>query len=163
MRRGTRGFTLLEVVVAVGVFAFGIVVVIGMFAPLARSVGQAAEAETAAGVAELLKAELTQRVRSAGSFQPVLELLTAEDGTRDGTQSHSHRLFANRGATKLWQGLDAEKFFEITVTRNAALSPSERDDQAIVFAYTARISWPAGAESAGAPPQVILVNGSLRR
>ena len=53
-RARTTAFTLLEVVVAIGIFSIGMVAVIGLFSPVAKSVGDSADAEAATGVADLL-------------------------------------------------------------------------------------------------------------
>jgi prepilin-type N-terminal cleavage/methylation domain-containing protein len=166
-----RAFTLLEVVVAIGIFAVGMVAVIALFAPVARSVAEVTEAEAAAGVAEQLRGELSRRVFAAGSFAPVVALLknstatghevTTGDsvsGAAADPRTDVRLLFASRDGSKIagytdavWidpttrQPSDAEKFFEITLIRNEALSPNNAasDAAAVVLAYTARIRWPA--------------------
>src|ERR1700757_4352086 len=57
-RTRSRAFTLLEVVIAVGIFAIGMVAVIGLFTPAAKSIGDSADAEAATRVADLLNVKL---------------------------------------------------------------------------------------------------------
>jgi type II secretory pathway pseudopilin PulG len=138
---------LLEVVVAVGVFAIGIVAILALFAPAAKSVSANAEAEAAAAVAQALAADLQRRVvrADAAPFAAVTALLkksTAAGGhelTNDNARADydiardPQLLFANRDGTKIGTFADTtvwgtpnsnrEKFFEISLIRNETLSP----------------------------------------
>jgi len=138
---------LLEVVVAVGVFAIGIVAILALFAPAAKSVSANAEAEAAAAVAQALAADLQRRVAPADPdpFAAVTALLkksTAAGGhelTADNARADydiardPQLLFANRDGTKIGTFADTtvwgtpnsnrEKFFEIALIRNETLSP----------------------------------------
>ena len=144
-----RAFTLLEVVVAVGIFAIGMVAVVGLFVPIARSVGNSADAEAATNVSELLRTELTRRVATAHSFAPVAALLKVSSTSANGRAGHqltdadnnpnaaandprtdSKLLFASRDGSKIggyadpvWGATDIDKFFEIALVRNETLSP----------------------------------------
>jgi len=64
-RRKLAAFSLLEVVAAVGIFAIGMVAVIGLFAPVAKSVGNLADTEAAARVMEILTERLQGEVNFA--------------------------------------------------------------------------------------------------
>jgi type II secretory pathway pseudopilin PulG len=170
-RRAARAFTLLEVVVAVGIFAVGMVTVIALFAPVARSVTDVADSGAAANIAGALGDWLQQRVAAAGSFAPVAPLLKVANG-RGGHQLTDadddpnastsdprldpQILFASRDGTKVGPYTDAvwgasgavddrEKFFEIALVRNETMSPNDAsaDATALVLTYTARIRWPA--------------------
>jgi len=167
-----RAFSLLEVVVAIGIFAVGMVAVIGLFVPVARSVSNASDAEAAAHLPTLLRAELTRRVIHDQSFHSVTALLknstarshqlTDADNNPNAPTSDPRRdpqrLFASRDGTRigayddaLWidpvtrRPSDADKFFEIALIRNETLSPNDpaADAAAIVLAYTARVRSPA--------------------
>jgi len=164
-----RAFSLIEVVVAIGVFAVGMVAVVALFAPVARSVAGSSDAEAAATVAERLRDELTRRATAVGSFAPVVALLknatangghevtTADNASNAATDPRrdTRLLFASRDGSKIgayadtavWgtgQVNDAEKYFEITLIRFEALSPntSAADAASPTLAYTARIRWP---------------------
>src|SRR5688572_30724993 len=52
------GFSLLEVVAAVAIFAIGMVAVLGLFAPVAKSISTVSDSEAAARVADGVKARL---------------------------------------------------------------------------------------------------------
>ena len=139
-------FSLLEVVVAVGVFAIGIVAILALFAPAAKSVSANAEAEAAAAVAQALAADLQRRVvpADADPFAAVTALLkksiagghelTADNARADYDIARDPQLlFANRDGTKIGTFADTtvwgtpnsnrEKFFEIALIRNETLSP----------------------------------------
>src|SRR4051812_19994287 len=72
-----RAFTLLEVVVAIGVFAVGMIAVIGFLVPIARSTAGAADAEAAANLAPALNDYVQRRAIEAQSFSSVTKLLKA--------------------------------------------------------------------------------------
>lgn len=56
--RRARAFTLIEVVIAVGIFAGAIVIILALFGPLTRSIGEVADTSRAARLAEAINAEL---------------------------------------------------------------------------------------------------------
>jgi len=66
------GFSLIEVVVAVAIFAIGMVSVVGLFAPVARSVAASSDAEAAARVAEAVRTpdENPLRFQDIRRFEP---------------------------------------------------------------------------------------------
>ena len=131
---------------AVGVFAIGIVAILALFAPAAKSVSANAEAEAAAAVAQALAADLQRRVvpADADPFAAVTALLkksiagghelTADNARADYDIARDPQLlFANRDGTKIGTFADTtvwgtpnsnrEKFFEIALIRNETLSP----------------------------------------
>lgn len=150
-----RAFSLLEVVAAVGIFAIGMVGVIGLFAPVAKSVGSLADAGAATNVASLLTARLQGQ-----AFSDVVPLLKVSSGTNrhqltdadnnPNTPAADPRLdpqliFASRDGSKIgayadpiWGPTDAEKFFEIALLRNEVLSPGPSE----------------GSDSEGAPTMI---------
>lgn len=166
MRRRPHAFTLLEVVVAVGVFAVGMVAVIGLLTPVARSVGDSADADAAARVADAVRAKLQtmpwatvagmlKRTTGSGHELTIADNRSDYDLTKD-----AQLLFASRDGTKvgtygdatLWldpvtrRASDREKFFEVALIRNEDLSPGSEafpDATAVVLGYTVRIRWPA--------------------
>jgi hypothetical protein len=157
----------------VGIFAIGMVAVIGMFAPVAKSVGNLADAEAATNVASLLTARLQgQSIPLVGkllkvSIGPNRHQLTDADNNPNSPAADPTKdpqlLFASRDGSKIgvygdpiWGTTDLEKFFEIALVRNETLSPAapaadpastdpvvNPDDTALFLAYTARIRWPA--------------------
>lgn len=164
---------------AVGIFAVGMLAVVGLFAPVARSVGGSADAEAAARAADALRVKL-----QAMPFADVAALLKKSNGARheltdaDGRSDYNPAadaqiLFANRDGSKVgtysdpvWidpvtrRNSDAEKYFEIALVRNEALSPlatpapegeppADPDATAFLLAYTARLRWPAFVKDGG--------------
>ena len=167
-----KAFTLLEVVVAIGIFAVGMVAVIGLFSPVAKSVGDSADAEAATRVADLLAVKM-----QAIGFDEVLrqnllkvatgkthQLTDADAKTTYDISKDRQLFFANRDGTKIglyndpiWidsttrQNSDREKYFEIALIRNESISPNSgtADAAAAVLAYTARVRWPSFVALAG--------------
>ena len=159
------GFSLIEVVAAVGIFAIGMIAVLGLFTPVAKSVGSLADADASAKVSDLLRAKL----QSMGTDAVIPLLKNSKAGGHDLTSTDAkpdydirtdvQLLFASRDGTKIgsysdtvWndpvtrQPSDLDKFFEIALIRNETLSPVASDTATpppLVLAYTARIRWPA--------------------
>ncbi|MBC7366067.1 MAG: hypothetical protein H7343_04520 [Undibacterium sp.] len=144
--RPGSAFSLLEVVVAIGIFALGIVAVIALFAPAAKSVSANSDTEAAARLATLISGELQRRVApgAPSPFASVAALLkkstagghqlTADDAKPDyDIATDPQLLFASRDGTKIGTYADTavwgapnsnrEKFFEIALIRNESLSP----------------------------------------
>ncbi len=177
-------FSLVEVVVALGIFAVGIIGVLGLLVPITDSVSTNRDAETAARVAEGVQLCLrTEAFPAVATSVLTAEQLKAQDSSPDYNLAMDDRLwFANvtggkvgRRDDAVWQGNDREKFFEITLLRNEALSPEENDAVAPTLAYTVRVRWPffiptapGGSEPrmiAGGQParQVAFFTGAVRR
>lgn len=165
IRRRFVAFTLLEVVVAIGIFAIGMVAVIGLFSPVAKSVTDSADSEAATRVADAVNVKL----QSLG-FDAVIPLLKATNGkthkltdddakTNYNVATDPQLLFASRDGTKIglyadtktWTTGDREKYFEIALIRNEAVMTSDPANDAIapVLAYVARVRWPAFVALAG--------------
>lgn len=147
--RLAKAFSLVEVVVAVGIFAIAIVAVIGLLSPITRAVAEVGENEDAGRVVTNIQSQL-QRF----PFAEVVTLLNTPPAT------DTARIFASRdgaklgrgGATALWSDngvltnaseIDAQKFFEIQLTRNEDLSPAANDGTAGFLAFTITLRWPA--------------------
>ena len=56
--RRPKAFSLLEVVAAIGVFAVGMIAVLGLFTPTAKSVGEIADADASSKVASAVRTKL---------------------------------------------------------------------------------------------------------
>lgn len=170
-----RAFSLLEVVVAIAIFAIGMMAVVGLFTPVARSVGTSADLEAAARVADALRAKLQSM--PANDVVALLKqstgaghALTEADARPDyNPTADAQILFASRDGSKiggyndtaLWGprtaalNPDREKYFEIALIRNEALTPlpvpaaegeatpPDPAATAYLIAYTARLRWPA--------------------
>lgn len=142
-RRTLRAaFSLLEVVVAVGIFAAGMLGVVALFTPVARSVSDTSDAEAAARMADALRLRLQEI-----PFLEVAALLKNSNGARHALTDADARadynpttdaqiLFASRDGSRIGRYADAiwrdpatsrnsdrDKFFEIALIRNETLSP----------------------------------------
>lgn len=167
---GSSAFTLLEVIVAVGIFAIGMGAVFGLFTPVAKSVADSADAEAAARIVDLVKIKLQSQ--GIVGVAPLLKVATgrthqltdADARNNYNIAADSQLLFASRDGTKvgtysdpIWvdpatrQRSDRDKYFEIALIRNEAISPNNAslDATAPVLAYTARVRWPAFVPLAG--------------
>lgn len=167
-----RGFTLLEVVLAIGVLAIGLVAAIALFGSASNLTRENADAEAASRVADGLQVKLKSEGFAAvaarlKSSTPGGHQLLAEDAAAGGHagKSDPQILFASRDGLKVggdddavWRSAetgmnpDREKFFEIALIRNEALSPvgSEADLASPYIAYIARLRWPAFLPDRGA-------------
>jgi prepilin-type N-terminal cleavage/methylation domain-containing protein len=175
----TRGFSLIEVVAALAIFAIGMVAVLGLFAPVTRSISTVSDSEAAARVADAVRARL-----QALPFKQALALVqdVADVRKHDGDGNYNPNEGAKYPAVifgklngdigiydatkepKAWYDstvpnparvLDADKYFEIDLIRNETLSPKADDATAAIVVYTMRVRWPAFmAASSGAAVQV---------
>ncbi|HWA10920.1 MAG TPA: prepilin-type N-terminal cleavage/methylation domain-containing protein [Opitutaceae bacterium] len=171
------GFSLIEVVAAIGIFAVGVVAMLGLFASAARSARDRGDAEAAVAAATALggrlRAEPFEAV--AGCLQDAADVQaqgtdSAYDFTRD-----DRLFFANRPGDRMgrradpeWNAGDAEKYFEFTLLRNEELSPRENDAMAPWLAFTLRVRWPAFLPGSGkvAPrtqSRMLFLPASVRR
>lgn len=174
-----RAFSLIEVIAAVAIFAIGMVAVLGLFAPVTKSVSNVAEAEAAARVADAIRARL-----QALPFDTALALVqdaaavrkndgdpnyNPNDGSKNpavifGKLNGDIGLYDGAEGRKRWYDstvptpravADADKFFEVELIRNETLSPKDADPTAAVVAFNLRVRWPAFlASSSGAAVQV---------
>lgn len=163
----TGGFSLLEVVAAVAIFAVGMVAVLGLFAPVAKSVATVADAEAAARVADAVRARLqalpfdqalalvqevadVRRKDGDGAYNPndgtknpavVFGKLSGDVGIYDPAQGRNAWYDSSVPAPQRIP--DTEKFFEVDLIRNDTLTPKSGDATAAMVAYTIRVRWPA--------------------
>lgn len=167
-----HAFSLIEVVAAVAIFAIGMVAVLGLFAPVTKSVAASGEAETAARVAEAVRARLSTLpfATAVPLIQSSAEVLAHDaDPTynpNDGAK-HPAVLFARPNGevaiydpeTKNWLDANlptprpfanADKFFEIDLIRNESISPVPEAGAPppLLVAYNIRVRWPAFQQTA---------------
>lgn len=183
------GFSLIEVIAAVGIFAIGMVGVLALFAPVTKSVVNVGEVEAAARAADAVRARLL-----AMPFDSARALVQdpAAIRTKDADPAYNpnngarypgvlfgklngeigvYRAAAQGGAAGWYTGNttgatnptpmpDADKFFEIDLIRNVNLTPATADDTAPLVAYTIRVRWPAFRPVPGATTAVQIGAGS---
>ena len=165
--RSVGAFSLLEVVAAVAIFAVGMVAVLGLFAPVAKSISTVADAEAAARVADSVRARLQGLPfdRALRLIQEVADVKKKDgDGAynpNDGTKypavmfgklSGDVGIYDSAEGRRAWYDssvptpqrvADTDKFFEIDLIRNDTLTPKSADATAAMVAYNIRVRWPA--------------------
>lgn len=143
--RSTAAFSLVEVAVAVGIFAVSVAVIIGLLPTLTRQTSDAAEARVAQGMPDLVTAEI-QRLAgtSLDSFGNLVPVMSAPLQTgygfvanRDGSRLHS---VASPPATTQVLPV-ADQFYRIEVWRFPS-SPLAFSSTSAVLALYVRVSWP---------------------
>lgn len=163
--RPVQGFSLVEVVVAVGLCALAIVTVLGLLSPAGQGVREVGELDDASRVVEAIQAEL-QRV----PFATLATLLDAEStgdfryfASRDGRQvgsGHDANVWAPPASNLTAAEIAGRKFFLLHFERNVGLSPGN-DAQAGYLAFNLHLSWPAhlpdGTEMLNARDRSILI------
>lgn len=135
--RPARGFSLVEVIVAVGIFALAIVGVIGLLVPTSKNITEVADSDSAARVISAIQSGL----QKAG--------FVAIKGYLDAPNPADATFYASKDGSKIgtttsasWTS-DAEKFFKFTLVRNESLSKADADDSAGFLAFTIVLRWPA--------------------
>lgn len=162
-------FSLVEVVVALGIFSVGIAVVLRLFAGISESIRLVGETEAGIHAAEMLVSRLRARPfgEVAGCLMTAEELQRMDSAGRPG-RSRDHRLFFSdptadriaRDGDAIWAGHEREKYFEIALVRDEHLSPLTEDEQAACLVFTVCVRWPISA-SGGAHRAVL--SGSVFR
>jgi uncharacterized protein (TIGR02598 family) len=145
-----RGFSLVEVVVAIGIFALAIVGVIGLLAPTSKNVNEVVDGDAATRVISAIQSALQESAsNSSGGFTalgsalqtPAANVSPTYDyyATKDGHVVGKAQAFTDASLT------DADKFFEFALLRNTTLSgPDNSGDAAAGYlAFTISIRWPA--------------------
>ena len=126
------GFSLIEVVVAVGIFAVGIVGVIGLFAPTTKNVAAVADSDASTQVV----AAIQQYLKDQG-------FTGTQTIVNNGTTYYANKLgniIDVRSSSTL---PDTAKFFEFTLIRNTDLSDPSNDATAGYLAFTINLKWPS--------------------
>jgi type II secretory pathway pseudopilin PulG len=150
LQKSACGFSLVEVVVAVGIFALAIVGVIGLLVPTSKTITEVADADSASRAISAIQSGLQKAgytaVRASLVANPPVIFYATKDGSKVGASTD----------TTLWpSGSDQEKFFEFRLVRNgdvptagAGLSPAANDATAGFLAFTIVLKWPAFAPTA---------------
>lgn len=162
--RPRAAFSLLEVIAAVAIFAVGMMAVLGMYAPVTKSVAAVSDAEAAARVADAVRSRLrsvpfeaaralvqevadVRRKDGDGAYNPndgtrypavLFGKLDGEVGIYNPAQNRRRWEDSRNGVVA-----DADKFFEIDLIRNEAVTPKSGDATSPVVAFFIRVRWPA--------------------
>jgi type II secretory pathway pseudopilin PulG len=148
------GFSLVEVVVSVGIFAVAIVGIIGLFAPTTKTVSAVADSDGSTRALAAIQSYLKEKTSTSTGFSD-LQTALGDDSNTTGT---GYVYYVTKGGEKVVNILtDAnpatiipnnERFFEFSVIRNATLSPVADKDTAGFLALTISLRWPAFTPSA---------------
>lgn len=156
-KKKIHAFSLVEVVVAVGIFAIAVVSILGLLVPISQSTADIRDTDDATRVATVIQAELQQLGFSA--VQSNLWVGVPNDQTFDPTDvsSSPKALLASRSGDRIgvydsnvWKltstgsetssDANAQKFFEIVLLENTLITPSSDPG---FLAFTMRLRWPA--------------------
>jgi type II secretory pathway pseudopilin PulG len=147
------GFSLVEVVVSVGIFAVAIVGIIGLFAPTTKNVAAVADSDGSTRAVAAIQSYLKEKASTSAGFIQ----LQADLGTDTNTAGTGYVYYVTKGGDKVIKSNDPsaatiipnnERFFEFSVTRNATLSPVADATTAGFLAFTINLRWPAFTPSA---------------
>jgi len=131
-----RGFSLIEVVIAIGICAVTVVSVVALYGPTQQAVSDARQAQDAAQVIGAVQTELQHLpFATVSSYLAGGDVLYANPtGSRIGP--YLAPVWSDLGASQ--RERDREKFFEIALIRNEAFGPV-----AGALIFTLRLRWPA--------------------
>jgi hypothetical protein len=170
-RRIPTGFSLLEVVLAIGVFAIALLPVLGLLPGLARQGAVSTDALVAARLPDALRVEL-QRL-ATGGFDSLATTIPAMDAslasgfamvaTRDGSRLHAVGLPPPGEAPITGQ----EQYFLVECWRFPE-EPLGYAPDCAVLAVQVRVSWPYRQPGLGVPVaisnrEVLMFPASVRR
>lgn len=154
-----RGFSLVEVVIAVGVFAGAIAVILALLPLLTARSAASADVLVAVRLPDALRVEM-QRLATAGGFDefavrvPVMNTPLADGLTfvaaRDGARLHALSYQAPGASDAL---LLHEQYFLVEVWRFPS-APLAYDAAGAVLPVYIRVSWPYRISDAGEPVAV---------
>lgn len=171
-RGSGRGFSLVEVIVAIGLLGGTGVLIGGLLLPLLAEVRMMREWKTAERAADSVLARAEQ-----DGFERVRRDKTLSAPPTDALDSlDAHLWWVDRSGGELREasGLEAMSgaarhaagFFEVALVRDADLSPDESADSLGVWVFSVRVSWPAfledGRPNARDRRSTIEFRGSLR-
>jgi type II secretory pathway pseudopilin PulG len=148
--RQAGGFTLLEIVVTVGIFATAILAILALLPGLTRRIPARMELETAIRLADAVEIELQRAATEAGfeswvarvapveSTAATWELLAPRDGSRMASLAEAPA-----------SGADTDQYFQIEIRRFSVDGAAA--DAGAGVALQAQISWPYRAPGAAIP------------
>lgn len=146
-RRSFRAFSLIEVIIAVGVFAVAVVVILALLPPLSRQAADSADALVAQSLPDCVRVELA-RLATGGGFDALANRLPVmvsplADGlllvaARDARRLYSADYLPPPAVGRL---LQMEQYFFVEVWRFNQ-PPLRFDPAAAVLAVYVRVSWP---------------------
>lgn len=158
---GEAGFSLVEVVVAIGICAVTVTSVLALIGPVTGTIAAVRDMHDAARVISAVQTALQETPFSTVSsyLENGDTLYASRGGERVGT--YQSPVWNDLGAGQ--PARDGAKFFEIALLSNNTLSPAPG---ALVF--TLRLRWPAYAADGqrvtdGAPGNILFVSAAIAR
>lgn len=172
-RRQIPGFSLVEVIIAVGIFAGAVAVILALLAPLSRQSAASADSLTALRLPDAIRAELGRLSRVggldslAGQARPMAAPLPATltlVASRDAARIQSLNYLPPASSDQVAQG---DQFFLIEAWIFNQ-PPLAYDPSGTVLALHVRVSWPhftpgAPIATAGADREQVTFSLSLNR
>lgn len=151
-----RGFSLVEVVIAVGVFAGAIAVVLALLPSLTSQSAASTDALVAQRLPDALRVEM-QRLAATGGFDALATTVPVmssplDDGlsfvaARDAARFHSLSYLAPAASDTL---LQREQYFLVEIWRFPS-APLAYDASGAVLPVYVRVSWPYRVSDSGSP------------
>lgn len=148
-RHVCNAFSLVEVVVAVGIFAIAVISVLGLLAPINQSIADVGDGDDASRVSHIILAELQrQGFTKVRAFieTPVAaanRLYSSRDGKRIGLSNNASVWDPDSQLSPAEE--KPQQFFEIELQRNDDLSPdsgSNLDADSGYIAFNLILRWP---------------------
>jgi len=154
--RSAVGFSLVEVIMAVGIFATAVAVMLALLPALTRQAASSADTLTALQLPDALRVEL-QRMATAGGFDalagqtkpmtvPLPDTLTLV-ASRDATRVQALNYLPPSAGEQIGE---AERFFLVEVW-SFSQAPLAFDSSGAVLALHLRVSWPYRFPGSTAP------------
>ena len=134
MRR-VAGFSLVEVVIAIGIVAFALTAILGLFAAITRSAIESNELQRTRSVAGI-----SASIIEDADYDSVVNQMLVDT---DATASVANMIFVSVDLRNFGRGENVSKdkrFYAVTIERNAAISPI--GETVTYAAITFRIEWP---------------------
>lgn len=128
----TRGFSLVEVILSLGILSIALLIVFGILTPLLTQTGEISESSTVNQIADRIKAEVEQL-----NFKQLKSILDKKIGllaSRDGAQ-----LLAINDPNLDKRLPETERYFRIKLNRNSDLSPEDKDSSSGFLAIQIKI------------------------
>jgi prepilin-type N-terminal cleavage/methylation domain-containing protein len=149
-----RAFSLIEVVIAVGVVSVGVVVTLGLLAGMSRQSADADDLQTATQMTGAITAELAGLARQPGFDALVTSIPVMAAGADQGLLFVAARDGTDLRLLAAGEGAGREHYFLIEVRRFPA-GPLSYTPGAAVLPLSVRVSWPYRAGGPGALPAAV--------
>jgi len=156
--RHRRGFSLVEVVVAMGIFAIAVIAIVGLLIPITQSISEVKDGDDASRVAQTIQAELQKYPFAdvqAFISTNVVDLYATRSGNILARETPSPGLWDVDSSGTLTPDEQALKFFKVELRPNDILSPngttSAYDEGYLAFTIVLR--WPGYTADGNPFPQ----------